>query len=110
MILSCFVQNDFIRRLIALSLVIGLSAVVPTYAEPRKPRHPVVYPVPGKAIRSIPSNHALVHVGSKRYYYSAGVFYRKGPKGYAVARAPLGAVILRLPAGYRTLVVAGVTY
>jgi uncharacterized protein YgiM (DUF1202 family) len=38
------------------------------------------------------------------------VFYKKGPGGYAVVRAPLGAVVMRLPVGYRTMIVAGVTY
>lgn len=110
MIQNYFTKNTFIRKLTVMCLVIGLSAVGPAYAGPRNHRHQAAYPAPGKIIRAIPSGHALVHVGPNRYYYSAGVFYRKGPKGYAVVRAPLGAVVMHLPVGYRTMMVAGVTY
>lgn len=110
MILHHFVKTTIIRNLTVMCLVIGLSAVGPAYAGPRNHRHKTAYPAAGKIIRAIPSGHALVHVGPNRYYYNAGIFYRKGPKGYAVVRAPFGAVVMHLPVGYRTMMVAGVTY
>ncbi|MGD8758229.1 MAG: DUF6515 family protein [Deltaproteobacteria bacterium] len=72
-------------------------------AVPVAPRH-------GTVIVDLPAGHRTVYVGRSRYFYRSGVFYRPGPSGYVVVRAPIGAVIAAPPAGCRTVVFGGATY
>ena len=52
-----------------------------------------------------PVGHKTVIVGGIHYYHHNGVFYKKGASGYLVVRAPVGARIKALPAGYVTILV-----
>ena len=95
-------------------ILVGLFVITLVFAEHalasrRHPRVPVA-PRHGTVIVDLPSGHRTVYVGRSRYFYRSGVFYRHGPSGYVVVRAPLGAVIAAPPAGYRTVVVGGATY
>lgn len=103
-------NHGIVRKLIVASLVAGLCFSGPAYAGPRAPKYRTPYPSPGRITHKIPAGHARVSVGPKRYHFHAGVFYKRGPRGYAVVRAPLGAVIMHLPVGYHTMIVAGATY
>lgn len=58
----------------------------------------------------IPRGYAEVRVGPDRYYYHRGVYYRPGPRGYTVVRAPRGAFIRVLPPHYTRIYVGGVYY
>jgi Family of unknown function (DUF6515) len=51
-----------------------------------------------------------VVVGSDRYYYDSGVFYRGNPGSYVVVEAPDGAVIETIPSGYEQVNIDGVIY
>ena len=51
-----------------------------------------------------------VVVGSDRYYYDAGVFYRGDPGNYVVVQAPVGAVVYSVPSGYERVDIDGVSY
>ena len=42
-----------------------------------------------------------VIIGGLEYYYQQGQFYRRGRGGYIVADPPLGAVVKRIPRGYK---------
>ena len=53
-------------------------------------------------------NRVVVHGGE--YFFHGGHFYRHHPRGYVMVDAPLGAVVVSLPIGFRTFLVAGVTY
>jgi uncharacterized protein YgiM (DUF1202 family) len=86
-----------------------LSFTENALADRRHPRVPVP-PRHGTVIVDLPSGHRTVYVGRSRYFYRSGVFYRHGPSGYVVVRAPVGAVIAAPPAGYGTVVVGGATY
>jgi hypothetical protein len=55
----------------------------------------------------LPHGYAEVSVGRDRYYYHRGVFYRPGPHGYFVARAPRGAIIRDLPPFYSRVYIGG---
>ena len=55
-------------------------------------------------------NYTPVFVGSRRYYYNHGVFYRRAQGGYRVIPAPIGARIRYLPAGFLTLTFGGLNY
>lgn len=75
----------------------------------RHPRVPIA-PRHGTVVVDLPAGHRTVYVGRAKYFHHSGVFYRHGPAGYVVVRAPIGAVIAAPPAGCRTVVVGGATY
>ena len=54
----------------------------------------------------------VVVVGHDRYHYRDGRFYRPGWFGleFSIGTPPFGAVVTRLPFGYRTIVVADAPY
>src|SRR6478735_5549512 len=58
----------------------------------------------------LPHGYTEVHVGHDRYYYHRGVYYRPGPHGYYVVRAPRGAYIHTLPPYYSRVYVGGTYY
>ncbi len=58
----------------------------------------------------LPHGYAEVQVGRERYYYHRGVYYRPGPHGYYVVRAPLGARIRELPPHCSRLYLGGLWY
>jgi len=58
----------------------------------------------------LPNGYAEVHVGSERYYYHRGVYYRPGPHGYYVVPAPHGAYVRALPPYYTRVYVGGAYY
>lgn len=48
----------------------------------------------------LPHGYAEVRAGRDNYYYHRGTFYRPGPRGYYVTRAPRGCVVRELPPRY----------
>ncbi|HVZ65363.1 MAG TPA: DUF6515 family protein [Lacunisphaera sp.] len=58
----------------------------------------------------LPHGYAEVRVGRDRYFEHRGVFYRHGPHGYVVVRAPRGAVLRTLPPYYTRIYVGNVMY
>ena len=54
-----------------------------------------------------PRNRERMVVGGREYYYSRGVFYRSGPRGYVTIRAPFGARVRALPRGFVTVRIGG---
>jgi hypothetical protein len=64
----------------------------------------------GRVIRTLPPGHRTINVVKKRYYYRKGVFYRKGPRGFAVVSPPVGARIGSLPSGYTRVRARGGIY
>jgi len=89
--------------------IVTLTFTENALASRRHPRMPVA-PRYGTVFVNLPAGHRTVYVGRSRYFYGSGVFYRHGPSGYVVVRAPIGAVIAAPPAGCRTVVVGGATY
>jgi uncharacterized protein YgiM (DUF1202 family) len=97
-----------VRLLMAFLAILALAAAVPAeagrwhrgkeYREHGRQRHP----------------HRAYHpvrVGRHRYFYRTGRFYRHHPRrGYVAVRAPIGAVIADLPAGFRIVVSGGTRY
>ncbi|MCJ7593742.1 MAG: DUF6515 family protein [Desulfobacterales bacterium] len=64
----------------------------------------------GTVVRRLPPGHRTVWHGRSRYYYDRGVFYNRGPSGFVVINAPIGAVLLSIPIGSRAVLVGGLTY
>ena len=92
-----------------------LGYAVQGFAQP--PRHHrgravVRHPVPkyGRAVVKLSPKHRKVTVRKTRYFFDSGIFYRSGPGGYVVIRAPLGAILSSVPMGSVTFVLRGTTY
>ncbi len=75
-------------------------------------RFVVKHPVPryGKVIVKPPVGYKTIRRGGARYFYHRGIYYRKGPSGFVVVRAPIGAVVPALAVGFITSLVGGLTY
>ncbi len=58
----------------------------------------------------LPHGYVDVVVGREHYYAHRGVFYRRGPHGFVVVRAPRGAVIRALPPHCMVVRVNSVVY
>jgi hypothetical protein len=108
-------------------LVIGLGIIIMGYCgagfgQPRKPPKPrppappgrigVPTPLPslGSVIARLPIGYITVRFGGVRYFFHGGVFYKRGPQGYVVVKAPIGAIVATLPVGFAAVVIAGLTY
>jgi hypothetical protein len=57
-----------------------------------------------------PHGYAEIRVGHDNYYYHRGTYYRPGPRGYHVVRAPYGARIRELPPHCSRIYLGGVWY
>jgi hypothetical protein len=58
----------------------------------------------------LPQGAVEVSVGKDRYYVHRGVYYRLGPRGYQVVRAPRGVIVRELPSRYVRLHVGNRIY
>ena len=63
-----------------------------------------------KVLVTLPVHHKKVMYKGAPYYVHNGVWYKNGPAGYTVIRAPRGARLTVLPDGHRTVVIAGIKY
>jgi hypothetical protein len=70
---------------------------------PRFARH-------GHVISRLPRGYRRAWYQRRPYFYSSGVFYRTGPSGFTVVRAPAGAIVVSLPVGYRRLWIDDTVY
>jgi hypothetical protein len=59
----------------------------------------------GTAIDILPGGFVTVTVGTGRYYYHDGIFYRSYRRGYLVVPAPIGAVVGGPPPGHVVVMV-----
>ncbi len=58
----------------------------------------------------LPQGAISISVGSQRYRYHRGTYYRKSKNGFVVTRAPRGAVVRELPHGYSRVIISGSVY
>lgn len=81
-------QRKRYRRIAVITtttVVLSVSILgQPAYARPGGPG-------PG------PGFHSIVPLGAMAFFFMDGLFYRRGPKGYIVAPAPMGVIIPALP-------------
>ncbi len=61
----------------------------------------------GKSVAKLPKGFISLGVAGVLFYYSRGIFYKKGPSGFIVVNAPIGATLENLPSGYNTVLVGG---
>jgi len=90
-----------------LSLTLGAAGLLAVPALSRAATHVSVGVGVGVPL---PYGYSEVRVGSDRYYYHRGVYYRPGPHGYYVVHAPRGAYIHALPPHYTRVYVGGTYY
>lgn len=64
----------------------------------------------GRTVVSLPPKHHVVHYHGMDYYYHGGSFYKRGPAGYIVTPAPVGAIIVNLPIGFGAIFLGGARY
>ncbi len=57
----------------------------------------------GEMVVPLPRERARIVVGGKEFFYSRGIFYHTGPRGYVAIRGPVGAHVAALPVGYVTI-------
>ncbi len=72
--------------------------------------HNHYYPERGVYVRDLPRERVIVTSPRGRYWYSGGVWYNYGPRGYVVVGAPVGVFVPVLPPYYTTVWVGGVPY
>ena len=63
-----------------------------------------------ETVVKVRENYREVIVKDKHYFFREGIFYERGPKGFAAVTAPLGARIDILPVGFRIVHVRRVKY
>jgi len=64
------------------------------YSKPRHRNEPSRKPA---RIAKLPSGFKVVKHHKAKYFHHHGIYYKHGPKGYAVCRAPIGLRIRTLP-------------
>src|SRR5262249_3610849 len=72
--------------------------------------HNHYYPSRGVWVHDLPRERVIVTGSRGRYWYSSGVWYSYGPRGYVVVGAPVGVCVPVLPPYYTTVWAAGVPY
>jgi hypothetical protein len=72
--------------------------------------HDQWYPSRGYYVRELPPERVIVTSPRGRYFYSGGVWYSPGPRGYVVIGAPIGTFVPVLPPYYTTVWVGGAPY
>jgi hypothetical protein len=60
--------------------------------------------------RNLPSEHEIIRLNDKIYYFYEGAFYVKSSNGYRFTSAPLGAVVQNLPDNSEIIEMGGKTY
>lgn len=72
--------------------------------------HNQYYPSRGIYVHDLPRDRVFVRGPRDRYWYSGGVWYSSGPRGYLVVGAPIGLFVPVLPPYYTTVWVGGAPY
>jgi hypothetical protein len=67
-------------------------------------------PRPGHVRSRLPKGYWAVRHGRSQHYYHHGTFYRRGPSGYIVVKAPIGAIVFGIPLGYHRVFIGGSLY
>src|SRR5665213_416728 len=72
--------------------------------------HNHYYPSRGYAVHDLPRDRIVVNGPRGRYFYSGGIWYSGGPRGFVVVGAPLGLFVPVLPPYYTTVWAGGAPY
>jgi hypothetical protein len=72
--------------------------------------HNHYYPERGYVMRDLPRDRVFIEGPRGRFFYSGGVWYSPGPRGYVVVGPPVGVFVPVLPPYYTTVWVGGAPY
>ncbi len=72
--------------------------------------HNHYYPSRGYYVHDLPRDRVIVTGPRGRFFYSGGVWYSPGPRGYVVVGAPIGVFVPVLPPFYTTVWFGGMPY
>jgi hypothetical protein len=72
--------------------------------------HNHYYPPAGYAVRTLPRGYVTVGYRTGPYYYSSGIWYRRGGAGFVVVRPAIGLYVPVLPPFYSTIWYGGIPY
>lgn len=61
-------------------------------------------------VEHLPNHYETVVVRKNTYFYHNGFFFKRGPRGYAIIKPPIGARIRVLPLGYTIVKFGGLSY
>lgn len=104
MLKRTFSKTIFVLVLGAIFLSLPMDTFAQRRVKPKPKKVKVVAPMRhAPNIVKLPVGYKTIAMGGVYYYHHHGVFYKKGPSGYAVVRAPIGVNIKTLPAGYVTI-------
>ena len=82
----------------------------PGYVLDSRYRHDRYYPPRGHTIKTLPSDHRVIHHHGIKYHYHDGVWYRYTGIYYVVVLPPFGLMVPFLPPFYTTIWVGGIPY
>jgi hypothetical protein len=74
------------------------------------PDHLASAKIAAKVFPALPAGHLSFRIGPDQYAVWQGRYFLHGPRGFSVARPPVGAFVLDLPIGFETVFIAGMTY
>ena len=60
--------------------------------------------------KTLPKASISIRLGNINFRYNSGIFYRPHKHGFVVVKAPIGARIKVLPAGYRRIIIGPTVY
>jgi hypothetical protein len=72
--------------------------------------HEHYYPPRGYLFGALPREHHVVIFGGVRYFFGAGIWYRRHNEHFIVVAPPLGVIVPVLPPAYATVWVGGAPY
>ena len=102
------------KAMVLAATVIASTLVVPGAADAQRrsvPRHTPTVVKRGQVVHNLPATHVSLTLGSSRFFYHQGVFYRpRGAGGYIVVGNPIGAITTTVPAGAVRIQLGGRTW
>jgi len=98
-------KNDFLAGIIIFSFLF----LVETNAQVRR-EHPRNERRRAVRVEHLPPHYETIVVNRNNYFYHNGSFFKRGPRGYVVIGAPLGARVRALPLGYTIINFGGLSY
>jgi hypothetical protein len=109
-------KNRAVKGFMAVALCIAMSGyAVQSFAQPprsNRTRAFIRQPIPqyGSVVVRLPPRHRNLMVNRTKYFFDSGIFYRNGPGGYVIVRAPMGAILASVPVGSVTFALGGTAY
>jgi hypothetical protein len=106
----------FLKTCTAAAVVVYMAAAPVAFAQHEHDFHDTryhvdhYYPARGTIGHVLPGDRMIINHGHDRFFYSGGVWYRRGMGGYVVVSPPYHAFVPVLPPFYTTIWIGGLSY